>query len=81
MTKRICGNNCAMVTPFTDDGRIDELSLEGLVEYLVSEGVHGILAVGTTGEAFNLEAEERKHIAEKVIRLVNGRVSVGVMIG
>lgn len=81
MKTAIRGNHCAMVTPFTDDGRIDEPSLERLVAHLLAENVHGLLVVGTTGEGFNLEVAERMHIAERVLRWVNGGVPVGVMIG
>lgn len=81
MTKQIHGNHCAMITPFTDDGRIDEPSLERLVEHLIAENVHGLLVVGTTGEGFNLEVPERMHMAERVLGWANGRVQVGVMIG
>ena len=81
MSNPIRGNQCAMVTPFNAEGAIDEASLEKLVEHLITAGVHGILAVGTTGEAFSLEVAERKYIAEKVVKLVARRVQVGVMIG
>lgn len=81
MTRQIRGNHAAMVTPFTEDGRIDEPSLERLVEHLLAGNVHGLLVVGTTGEGFNLEVAERMHVAERVLRWVNGSVPVGVMIG
>lgn len=81
MSHQIRGNHCAMVTPFTEDGRIDEPSLERLVRHLLAEGVHGLLVVGTTGEGFNLEVAERMHVAERVLRWVNGAMPVGVMIG
>ena len=40
--------------------------------------MHGILALGSTGEVFCLTDDERKQFAEVVIEHANGRVPVGV---
>ena len=39
------------ITPFTPDEEVDVPSLRRHVDYLVSSGVHGIWAAGTTGAA------------------------------
>ena len=39
-----------MVTPITADGRLDEPSVDRLVEFLLAGGVDGIFIMGTTGE-------------------------------
>jgi dihydrodipicolinate synthase/N-acetylneuraminate lyase len=39
-----------ILTPLSEDERIDHESLASLVDYLLGEGVHGIWVMGTTGE-------------------------------
>ena len=39
-----------MLTPLNADETLDEPSLRRLVEFLIGAGVHGIWAMGTTGE-------------------------------
>lgn len=39
-----------LLTPLEDDGRPDEAGLRRLVDYLLSARVHGLFAMGTTGE-------------------------------
>lgn len=67
----------ALVTPFTDDGKIvDEKRLRTLVNHCISLGVHGVVPCGTTGEFVNLTDEEKKRVIEIVVDEVNGRVPV-----
>lgn len=66
----------AIVTPFTDDGELDENSLREHINYLLSQGIHGILVNGSTGEAENLSREERKRIIQITVEEVGGRVPV-----
>src|SRR3954469_7360412 len=48
-----------LVTPFTEDDRVDLDALEGLAAQVIDEGAAGIVALATTGEATSLTAEER----------------------
>ena len=67
----------ALVTPFTDDGKIiDEERLRILVNHCIELGVHGVVPCGTTGEFVNLSTEEKKKVIKTVIDEVNGRVPV-----
>ena len=67
----------ALVTPFTDDGKvIDEDRLRALVNHCLELGVHGVVPCGTTGEFTNLTTDEKKHVIKIVIDEVNGRVPV-----
>ncbi|HEY1910527.1 MAG TPA: dihydrodipicolinate synthase family protein [Vicinamibacterales bacterium] len=75
---KLFGNHVLLVTPLTPTGGIDVESTRSLVDYVIGKGVHGILALGSTGEVFCLTDEERKQFAEVVIRHANGRVPVGV---
>ena len=70
---------CAMSTPFTSDGeRLDEQAMRRLIDWLISEGVHGIIPLGSTGEFASQDEDERKRAAELTIEHVNGRVPVVV---
>ena len=72
----IKGIIAAMVTPFTDDQRINKEAARKLVDYLVKNGVHGIFAVGGAGEFSTLEFEEKRELLEAVIEENNGRVPI-----
>jgi 4-hydroxy-tetrahydrodipicolinate synthase len=47
----------AMITPLTRDGKVNEKALRKLIHYLLDGGVHGIFAIGTTGEFYALSEE------------------------
>ena len=66
----------AMVTPFGEDGSVDEEGLRELASWLVEQGVHGLVVCGTTGEFVNMRIEERRRVYDIVIDHVNGRVPV-----
>jgi 4-hydroxy-tetrahydrodipicolinate synthase len=68
----------AVITPFQRNLSMD-LDLPGLasnIEFLVENGVHGIVPCGSTGESATLSFEEHETVIEKTIDVVNGRVPV-----
>ena len=65
----------ALVTPFRN-GEVDIEALEGLVEFQIAQGIHGLVPCGTTGESPTLSEEEDRLVIETVVRVTNGRVSV-----
>jgi 4-hydroxy-tetrahydrodipicolinate synthase len=69
------GSMVALVTPFKD-GRVDWQSLEGLVDFHIQNGTHGIVPCGTTGESATLSHEEHDEVIEAVIKAVNKRIPV-----
>jgi 4-hydroxy-tetrahydrodipicolinate synthase len=48
----------AMVTPFAEDGSVDEAAARKLARHLVENGSHGLVVAGTTGESPTLSDEE-----------------------
>ena len=66
----------ALVTPFTKNEEIDEPALKDLVEFQISEGITGLVPVGTTGESPTLDIEENVRVVEIVVEQTNGRVPV-----
>jgi 4-hydroxy-tetrahydrodipicolinate synthase len=49
----------AMVTPFAEDGSVDETAARKLARHLVDNGSHGLVLAGTTGESPTLSDEEK----------------------
>ena len=77
MTREISGNQCLIVTPLKEDESVDEPSTRKMIEFLIENGVHGILVHGSTGEGFLFDTDERKAFADLVVDSVRGRVPVG----
>ena len=69
------GSMVALVTPFKD-GKVDWESLEGLVEFHITNGTHGIVPCGTTGESATLTHQEHDAVIVAVIKAVKKRVPV-----
>lgn len=68
-----------VVTPFAADGRVDHERLAALVAGLVADGIHGLVACGTTGEAATLDEAEQAAVLRTVLRAAGGRkVLMGV---
>lgn len=66
----------AVLTMFDSNGRIDETGTARHVEYLLSQGVHGLVAAGTSGEFIALDNDERMHVIQVIIDAAAGRVPV-----
>lgn len=71
----------ALVTPYDSNNNVDYGALKALVERLVNQGVGGFYACGSTAECFLLNDDERRKVAETVIRAADGRVPVVVHVG
>ena len=66
----------AIITPFRRNSAMD-VDLEGLrsnIEFLIGQGVHGIVPCGSTGESATLSFEEHDRVISETIDVVNGRV-------
>jgi 4-hydroxy-tetrahydrodipicolinate synthase len=69
------GSMVALVTPFKN-GQVDWQSLEGLVDFHLQNGTHGIVPCGTTGESATLSHQEHDEVIRTVIKAVNKRIPV-----
>lgn len=65
-----------IVTPFDANNQLNEAALERLVECFIEAGVGGIVACGTTGEYYALNAQERRRVLEIVARTGRGRTTL-----
>ena len=66
----------ATVTPFKDDGTVDEAGLRELIEFQIANGTHGIVPCGTTGESATMSHDEHHLVVELTVKTVKGRVPV-----
>lgn len=81
VSNNIRGLGVALVTPFTNDGKIDVSALRLIVDYVVSNGADFVVALGTTGETPTLDDAEREKVVKVVAETVNGRVPLVVGAG
>lgn len=68
----------AVVTPFSDDGGVNEEALRDLVTWLAAAGVDGVVAVGTMGEFRSLTGEERRAVTATILASVDGNLPITV---
>ena len=65
----------ALITPLRD-GNVDEDAFRTLLERQIAAGVHGVVAMGTTGESASLRPDEHKRVVELCVEVAAGRVRV-----
>ena len=65
-----------IITPFTDDGKIDFPMLRKMTNHLIESGVHGVFPLGTTGEFYAFTTDEVREIFKAVKEEAAGRVPV-----
>ena len=74
MQLRGCGT--ALVTPFSQDGAVDENALRNLVAWQVESGIDFLIPCGTTGETPTLTHDEWLRVINVTIEVVAGRVPI-----
>lgn len=80
--KKLYGITVALLTPISRDTQeVDYQALVQHVERMVSKGVHCIYCCGTDAEMYHLTTEERKKIAETVVKAAEGKAVVYVHCG
>jgi 4-hydroxy-tetrahydrodipicolinate synthase len=72
------GVHAAIVTPFDRELNVDHDGLAAEIDRLIGNGIHGIVATGTMGEAGSMSAEERAAVVATTIAAARGRVPVSV---
>ena len=78
MVKSIDGIIPVMITPFTDDDRIDYAGLERLIEWYLAHQADALFAVCQSSEMQFLSLRERRDLGTFVVKQVAGRVPVVV---
>jgi dihydrodipicolinate synthase/N-acetylneuraminate lyase len=76
------GTLAASVTPLRDNGHaVDDDAFGALVDFYVSAGLDGILALGTAGEGILLSTRERRRVADLFLLAADRRLQVAVHCG
>jgi 4-hydroxy-tetrahydrodipicolinate synthase len=70
------GSLVALITPMRPNGAVDEDAFAQFVEWQISQGTHGLVPVGTTGESPTLSHAEHKRVVEIAIEVAAKRVPV-----
>jgi dihydrodipicolinate synthase/N-acetylneuraminate lyase len=78
--KKITGIIPPLLTAFDAKGEYDATAQKAIVEYLVGQ-VQGFYICGTYGFGPMMTSEERKRVAEDVLKFVNGRIPVITHVG
>jgi|HubBroStandDraft_6_1064221.scaffolds.fasta_scaffold10224_3 4-hydroxy-tetrahydrodipicolinate synthase len=74
MQVRGCGT--ALVTPFRQDGSIDEAALRNLLAWQIESGIDFLVPCGTTGETPTLTHDEWLYVIDTTIEVGAGRVPI-----
>ena len=77
----LSGVHVPLVTPFDSNGVVDTKSIAHITEVMIANGISGIVAAGTTGEAYALNFEERQTVIDTIVKQVHGRVPVLAGVG
>src|SRR6185312_4071312 len=79
LTANAAGTFAIAPTPFHDDGRIDDKSIDRLADFYAGVGCDGVTVLGILGEAPKLDAAEAEQVAIRFVRRArNMQVIVGV---
>jgi len=65
-----------MITPFLEEGGLDEAAARAMVEWYIQKGCDGVFAVCQSSEMFHLSLVERVRLAETVVKAAGGRIEV-----
>src|ERR1700751_2455180 len=74
MQLRGCGT--ALVTPFHQDGSLDEPALRNLISWQIESGIDFLIPCGTTGETPTLSHDEWLRVIDVTIEVTAGRVPI-----
>ena len=66
------------VTALDKNGHVDVEANKRIYDYLIENGMDGILLLGSIGEFFAISMEEKKNLIKEAVRHINHRVTVYV---
>lgn len=75
------GTGVAIVTPFTQDGKIDWPSFEKVLNHIIDGKCEYIVVLGTTGESATVHGKEKQEVFSFVNKITAGRVPIVAGIG
>lgn len=76
MHNKFKGMGIALITPFTQEGKVDFVALRRLLDYQLSNGTDFLCILATTAETPTLSEEEKTQVKELIVEKVNGSVPI-----
>ncbi|MFD2519136.1 4-hydroxy-tetrahydrodipicolinate synthase [Salinimicrobium flavum] len=78
---KFIGTGVALITPFTEDLKVDTEALKKLVNFQVENGIDYMVVLGTTGESATMNSEEKRQVIDTVVAGNNGRIPLVLGVG
>ena len=75
------GTGVALITPFTEDFKVDVEGLQRVVRYQIDNGIEYLVVLGTTGESVTLSKEEKQLVIDTVIEANQGKLPLVLGVG
>jgi 4-hydroxy-tetrahydrodipicolinate synthase len=72
----LTGTYTALITPFNTDGSVDYSALRAFVQWQLSNGVEGLVPVGTTGESPTLDIHEHIKVISTTVEAAAGKAVI-----
>lgn len=76
MHNKFKGMGIALITPFTQEGKVDFVALRRLLDYQLSNGADFLCILATTAETPTLTEEEKVQVKDLIVEKVNGSVPI-----
>lgn len=76
MHNKFKGMGIALITPFTQEGKVDFVALRRLLDYQLSNGADFLCILATTAETPTLTEEEKLQVKDLIVEKVNGSVPI-----
>ncbi len=70
------GSSVALITPMFDDGSIDYMALDNLIDFHIEAGTSAIVSVGTTGESATIGIPEHLNVIRHTVEYAAKRIPV-----
>lgn len=81
LRKKFAGTGVAIITPFTQDGKIDWPSFEKVINHIIDGKCEYIVVLGTTGESATIHGKEKQEVFSFVNKTNAGRIGLIAGIG
>lgn len=81
MAVEIKGLLAPVVTPFDEEGEVDEKVLRDLIQFMVGKKVHALFPLGSVGQGPVMRTDQRIRVAEILVEEVRGRVPIVLHVG
>lgn len=65
-----------MLNPFTKDGEVDKKAMTQSIDFVINNGVHGLVFLGSTGEFPYIQMKDKKKIVDVAVDVANGQLPV-----